>query len=680
MWPLSEDRFRDLLGQVNAVFYADTHEPEPHALYLSSNAEHVLGEDARAHVFDPGLWWRSIHPDDLEEIRAVWEAAYRTLEPYRVDYRYVRSDGRVVWLREHAAPVLGEVGNVLHWQGVLLDVTEERAAHDQLVRAEERHRQMLEGLPAFVYVITDEVEFTNLDTSIDGAAVMGWDPDDERWRSMTWLDIVHPEDRGPTRAAWRHAIATGDPFDEEFRQVDASGDVIWVHDHAVLVRDAEGNRLHWQGMVIDVTARVAAERAARAAQHRFTTIEGQLPIIVYAVDDALAPTTLYCSPSAQEVIGVSAAAFLAGTSVFPDYLHPDDREAAGAAWERAWRERGRFHAEYRVRRDDGSTVWIRDTAERVREPGSDLAFWQGVMLDVTEERIARAELEASEASRRALVENLPAIVYEMAHDDDRRTMYISAGVESLLGYTPREWLEQPDIWAELLHPDDRETELAAHDEASRTGEPWSREYRLIAADGRVVWVRDVARLVPGVVGSTWQGVFVDITAAKLPRKRSSGPRRPRGPRRLADHRPRRGERPAGAGGRRATSRRARGPRRRGAVPPTGRGHAGRRLPMGPTRGRHERAGVRRARGSARCSATRPRSGAASTCGGTGSTRTTATGCSPRSPPARRPARRSTSEYRYLAKDGRMVWVLDRATLITRTPDGRPARSRASCWT
>ena len=110
--------------------------------------------------------------------------------------------------------------------------------------------------------------------------------------------------------------------------MDASGEIIWVHDHAVLVRDADGNRLHWQGMVIDVTARVAAERAARAAQHRFTTIEGQLPIIVYAVDDALAPGTLYCSPSAQEVIGVSADAFLAGTSVFPDYLHPDDREAA----------------------------------------------------------------------------------------------------------------------------------------------------------------------------------------------------------------------------------------------------------------------------------------------------------------------------------------------------------------
>ena len=516
MWPLSEDRFRELLGQVDAVFYADTHEPVPAPLYLSANADQVLGPGARqANLEDPDLWWRTIHRDDVDRVMEVWSQAYRSLEPYRVDYRYVRPDGEGIWLRDHAAPVRDDDGTVMHWQGVLLDVTEERDAHEALVRSEERHRRMLEGLPALVYVVTDEDEFTILDTSVDGALLLGFDPKDERWARMIWLDIVHPDDRSAMIAAWRHARVTGEPFDEEYRQVDAAGEVLWVHDHAVLVRDGEGRRLHWQGMVIDVTARVAAERVAREAQHRFATIEGQLPIIVYAVTDELSPAVLYCSPNTEDVVGVSAAAFLAGTASFPDFLHPDDRAAADAAWVGAWRERRRYDAEYRVPLADGSTVWIRDTAERVRAPGGELAFWQGVMLDVTEERLAHAELEASEASRRALIENLPAIVYEMAHDDDRRTLYISAGIEALLGYTHREWLEQPDIWAELLHPDDRENELAAHDEASRTGEPWSREYRLVAADGRVVWVRDVSRLVPGIEGSTWQGVFVDVTATKL---------------------------------------------------------------------------------------------------------------------------------------------------------------------
>ena len=121
-----------------------------------------------------------------------------------------------------------------------------------------------------------------------------------------------------------------------------------------------------------------------------------------------------------------------------------------------------------------------------------------------------------EAKYRALVENLPAVIYQVAPDDDRRTMYVSSHVETALGYSRQEWLDQPDIWMELLHPDDREQTLAAHDLHNETGRPWSREYRLIASDGRVVWFRDVANLVRGDDRRPlhWLGVQLDITELK----------------------------------------------------------------------------------------------------------------------------------------------------------------------
>jgi PAS domain S-box-containing protein len=515
MWPLSDDRFRDLLDQVPAVFYADSHEATPRTLYLSSNAEQILGSGAEAHLRDPDLWWRSIHPDDVDSLMQAWTTAYRTLEPYRVDYRYLRPDGRTVWLREHAAPVRDPDGSILHWQGVLLDVTDERTAVDDLRASEQMHRMMLDRLPAFVYVVTDEDSFTNLFQSGDGAAILGYDADDADWQDKGWVDIVHPDDREAMIQAWRRARETGEAFDEEYRQVNAKGETLWVHDHAVLARDDDGNRLHWHGVVIDVTARVAAERAAADAERRFATLEAQLPVVVYAVTDTLVSSVLYMSPNALEILGHPASEYLSGAQPFPEFVHRDDRDATAAAWEAAWREHRRFEAGYRMVRPDGSLVWIRDTAEPVNQDDGSVGFWHGVMLDVTEEHSIREELLASEARRRALIENLPAVVYEMAHDDDRRTLYISAGVEALLGYTYQEWLDQPDIWAELLHPDDRERELAAHDEASASGQAWSREYRLIAADGRTVWVRDVARLVDAPEGPTWQGVFVDISAHKL---------------------------------------------------------------------------------------------------------------------------------------------------------------------
>ena len=133
-----------------------------------------------------------------------------------------------------------------------------------------------------------------------------------------------------------------------------------------------------------------------------------------------------------------------------------------------------------------------------------------------EHGLGAEDRSTDEANYRALVENLPAVIYQVAPDDDRRTMYVSRHVETALGYSRGEWLDQPDIWMELLHPDDREPTLAAHDLHNETGRPWSREYRLIANDGREVWFRDVATLVRDPDGRPeyWLGVQLDITELK----------------------------------------------------------------------------------------------------------------------------------------------------------------------
>ena len=80
----------------------------------------------------------------------------------------------------------------------------------------------------------------------------------------------------------------------------------------------------------------------------------------------------------------------------------------------------------------------------------------GALEDITAEIEAKAAEEVSTGRYASLLENLPAVVYEMDPDDDRRTRYVNRKIEELLGYTMEEWLDQPDMWTELLHPDDRE--------------------------------------------------------------------------------------------------------------------------------------------------------------------------------------------------------------------------------
>ncbi len=261
---------------------------------------------------------------------------------------------------------------------------------------------------------------------------------------------------------------------------------------------------------------VAARTFERWSDELYRNLVERVPAVVYIDSDDQLPDSIYISPQVEDLLGHPPSAYLADPDLWRSQAHPDDVPVIAEAWRRS-RESGRpFELEYRMIHRDGREIWVHDSSVSIRADDGTTTFWQGVLYDVTSAKRAERELREAEEKYRALVENLPAVVYLVAPDDDRRTLYVSHEVERSLGYAREEWLEQPDIWMELLHPDDREPTLGAYDHHNETGQPWSREYRLIASDGRAVWFRDVATLVRDGAGSPlhWQGLQLDITELK----------------------------------------------------------------------------------------------------------------------------------------------------------------------
>lgn len=118
---------------------------------------------------------------------------------------------------------------------------------------------------------------------------------------------------------------------------------------------------------------------------------------------------------------------------------------------------------------------------------------------------------------RKLIEQLPAVVYMDTVEESDPALYMSHQVEEMLGYAPGEWLYDPELWSKLLHPEDRDRVLSVASRARSTGEPFEAEYRLIACDGRVVWVLDEAVCVKSRevdCSAAWQGIILDITGRK----------------------------------------------------------------------------------------------------------------------------------------------------------------------
>ncbi|TEU11347.1 MAG: PAS domain S-box protein, partial [Anaerolineales bacterium] len=136
--------------------------------------------------------------------------------------------------------------------------------------------------------------------------------------------------------------------------------------------------------------------------------------------------------------------------------------------------------------------------------------------EITEHKQAEGALRESEAKYRTLVEQVPAVTYIAALDEASTTLYISPQVETLIGYSQAEYVADPDMWRERLHPYDRERVLAKVRRSHAIGEPFRSEYRMLARDGHVVWFRDDAVIVRDDAGQPLflQGVMFDITERK----------------------------------------------------------------------------------------------------------------------------------------------------------------------
>ncbi len=518
---LAEGQFKTLVERVPAIAYvwdASRAARDMPVTYISPQIEHVLGYPARDWADDPMAWHRHAHPEDADRVVEAWREAVARRATFVEEYRLRAADGSWRWLRDEANPVGDDTGDLVY-QGVMLDITERHAAEDRLREAEERWRTLLEHLPVVAYVIESgpggDVGERWVAPGIEkllGVTADEWLSDIE-----TWTRMLHPEDREWVTSAWEQTARQGKAFELEYRMIHRDGTVVWIHDQASSV--ARDGRFSAEGVFSDVTARRSAEDALRQAEERYRTLVEQLPVAIYtdAVDDV--STALYISPQYERLTGYTPEQRLMDPELWVRMLHPDDRERVLTESMRTNETGDPFDMEYRVVRADGATAWLHDHAVVVVGPDG-RRMWHGVLQDITAEKEAERQLRDAEERYRQLVEEIPAVTYldECDPDDPETwpTIYISPQVETVLGYSPEEWLADPSIWVNMIHPDDRERVAEVEMHHYDLGEPLDNELRVFAKDGTMRWLHDQATIVRDADGRPRfsHGFLLDIGERK----------------------------------------------------------------------------------------------------------------------------------------------------------------------
>jgi PAS domain S-box-containing protein len=210
----------------------------------------------------------------------------------------------------------------------------------------------------------------------------------------------------------------------------------------------------------------------------------------------------------DELIGMTIA----------DITHPDDVAANLELFEELWAgRRDSYQLEKRFLRRDGAVVWARINTSLLRSGRGRPQYVMAMVENVDELKRAAALVREAEERYRTLVEQLPIVTYIDALDHVSSSIYMSPQVEDLLGYPVDEWQADPELFVKILHPDDRERVLAEVVRTNELGEPFVEEYRMIARDGRVVWVRDAAVAIRDDHDTPYesQGYLLDITDRKV---------------------------------------------------------------------------------------------------------------------------------------------------------------------
>jgi PAS domain S-box-containing protein len=362
---------------------------------------------------------RYTHPEDVaanhEGIRLMVEEG----KPYVAEKRYIRRDGAVVYALMGSTAVLDADGRPSMLFTQVQDITERKQAEAALRASEERFRGGFENSPIGMALV--DLNGRYLEVNATHARMLGVD-DPREMIGLSFEDFVHPDDVADTYASIKRLHETGTDHGER-RYIGKDGATVYALFGSSVVRDADGQPSVLFSQVEDITDRTLAEAALRTSEERFRGGFETSPIGMALV--GLDGRYLEVNATLARMLGFADPAELAGQS-FTTFIHPDEVALAQAAPQRV-SETGAERGERRYIRTDGAVVYTLYTGTLVRDADGQALVFFAQLEDITERKLAEAEVHRLNAELeqrvlqrtaelRAANQELEGFAYSLAHD------------------------------------------------------------------------------------------------------------------------------------------------------------------------------------------------------------------------------------------------------------------------
>jgi PAS domain S-box-containing protein len=450
----SEEQFRQFAEQVQDVVWMIDPECE-RIVYVNPAYQSVWGRSPLRLYEDRASFFEAVHPEDrnslLRKSELLCEGHFGVIE-----YRIVRPDGAVRWIRDRSFPIRGGDGTIYRIAGIAEDITEQKLAEEALRQSETRYKQLVESANDIIY----RTDSNGCFTYANPIAARITEYSQEELIGKSYLDLI--------RLDWRGQM--GDFYVKQFKDrvkttycelpiVTKTGKEVWIGQNVQLL--VEGDRvIGFQAVARDITERRQAEEALRDSEAKFRALAESASCAIFMYEGE---KFIYANQTSEKLSGYSIQEILRMN--FWDLVHPDFRDLVrerGLARKRGGSVPSR--CEFKILTKDGQERWVDFTATMVKYRGKLAAL--GTAFDITERKVAEAELARARQESEKERLRLRAIIDQMGEgliilDGDGNVVGANQQAQKIFG-AQLEQIKHPDRFSNMDGDPIQPDEFPAH--------------------------------------------------------------------------------------------------------------------------------------------------------------------------------------------------------------------------
>lgn len=338
-------------------------------------------------------------------------------------------DGQLVWFESKYFPVYDTDGTLIGVSVNLTNINTRKQVEIALNQEKKRFQDIVNSVDGIVWEVDfDTFTFTYVSDKAEkmfGYALEEW------YQPDFWANHLHPEDKSwAMDFCFTRSVAL-EPHEFEYRFFAKNGEMVWLRDIVTVVEE-NGKPVYLRGLLIDITEQKRKERERAELLTRLENIATNIPGVIYQYQYIKEKHFFpFVAGRVKEVLGYSAKDIEKDASIIFDAVHPEDIAHMQKSLVTASENLTTWQQEYRVKKPNGSWIWVQSTSFPKTMPDGNL-MWYGYTTDVTESKIIQEEIY-----KLSLVAQRTSNLVIMT-DKQNRIVWANDALTKITGYTLEE--------------------------------------------------------------------------------------------------------------------------------------------------------------------------------------------------------------------------------------------------